>query len=268
MAATPWLWCNGPGRFFWLLVQGGWSGRRGGTLFYASPFGRNVPIARQGARLEYDVYFPPKFDFVKGGKLPGLASGRGCGGGVSADSCWSVRVMWRREGEGEAYLYVPRDVQHPSLCRQPPYTKCDPDSGISLCRGAFRFIPGAWHRLGVTVLLNRRPNTRTGSVVVTLDGKQVIAYHRLNYRKRRGINVQSIYFASWFGGGDSSWAPSRGTFLLFKNLRLYQLDPKPPAVATAAAGGLPSVSPGGTPQEQSPRPWVDVEDTGEPWDAS
>lgn len=56
--------------------------------------------------LAYSVFFPVSFDWVKGGKLPGLYGGReSCSGGDTAADCWSARFMWREEGMGELYLY-------------------------------------------------------------------------------------------------------------------------------------------------------------------
>lgn len=71
--------------------------------------------------------------YLQGGKLPGLAGGpTGCGGGASAYDCWSVRIMWRRQGMGEAYVYVPGGEdgwQAPDFCSQPPQTICDWHAG-------------------------------------------------------------------------------------------------------------------------------------------
>lgn len=58
---------------------------QGGSEFYGQPLdltkSRNVS-------MEYSVYFPHDFNFVKGGKLPGLYGGhKGCSGGNSAEEC-------------------------------------------------------------------------------------------------------------------------------------------------------------------------------------
>jgi hypothetical protein len=46
--------------------------------------------------FEYQVLFPRGFDFVKGGKLPGIYGGReGCSGGDAAKDCFSTRYMVR-----------------------------------------------------------------------------------------------------------------------------------------------------------------------------
>lgn len=93
--------------------KGAWSpggGKSGGILFFAYPYKRDTitkdnPFSNQGATLEYDVKLDPNFECVKGGKLPGLAggrsNGRGCGGGNDPAQCFSVRMMWRRQCNGE-----------------------------------------------------------------------------------------------------------------------------------------------------------------------
>lgn len=63
---------------------------QGGIGFYAQPI-----ELREEAKLvvlEYKLFFPKGFDFVKGGKLPGLYGGHeGCSGGADASSCFSTR---------------------------------------------------------------------------------------------------------------------------------------------------------------------------------
>ncbi len=71
------------------------------------------------ATLEYEVYFPADFDFVKGGKLPGIMGGsKGCAGCRRDEplrsNCFSARFMWGPDGEGYPYLYLPRLTQHTS----------------------------------------------------------------------------------------------------------------------------------------------------------
>lgn len=44
--------------------------------------------------LEYSIFFPTGFDFVKGGKMPGLYGGHtGCSGGQQSEDCFSTRLM-------------------------------------------------------------------------------------------------------------------------------------------------------------------------------
>ena len=81
---------------------------QGGSQFYAAPL--NLRHARS-VTFAYSIFFPSDFDWVKGGKLPGLYGGRtGCSGGDAADDCFSTRMMWRRGGAGELYLVRPQPV--------------------------------------------------------------------------------------------------------------------------------------------------------------
>jgi hypothetical protein len=75
---------------------------QGGSEFYAAP----LDISKaSNVTFEYEVFFPSDFDWVKGGKLPGLYGGHtGCSGGDPALDCFSTRLMWRAGGAGELYL--------------------------------------------------------------------------------------------------------------------------------------------------------------------
>ena len=65
--------------------------------------------------LEYSVFFPLDFDWVEGGKAPGIYGGHdGCSGGDDALDCFSTRLMWRGKGAGELYLVsIPIDHRFP-----------------------------------------------------------------------------------------------------------------------------------------------------------
>ena len=60
-----------------------------------------------------------------------------------------------------------------------------PAAGVSLSRGAFRFTPGAWHQIGVTVRMND-VGKANGVVEITLNGKRKIYYDKIRYRTRPG----------------------------------------------------------------------------------
>ena len=68
----------------------------------------------ESAELRYTVRFSRDFDWVKGGKLPGLCGGPdNVSGGRPATGTngFSARLMWRKDGRGEAYMYhkIPED---------------------------------------------------------------------------------------------------------------------------------------------------------------
>ena len=79
----------------------------GGVQFYA--LWNSSGSAFQSMLVSYEVAFDAGFDWVKGGKLPGLRGGPdpdNCSGGKQANgtNCFSSRVMWRTNGAGEGEL--------------------------------------------------------------------------------------------------------------------------------------------------------------------
>ena len=77
---------------------------QGGSDFYAVP-GQLPFRSANNVTLQYSIFFPADFQWVQGGKLPGIYGGHeGCSGGNDAKSCFSTRLMWRRGGAGELYL--------------------------------------------------------------------------------------------------------------------------------------------------------------------
>lgn len=226
----------------------------GGTLTFAYPFKPNTattagPISRLGAALEYEVFFPPDFDFVKGGKLLGLGGGanggRGCGGGVDPAECFSFRLMWRAGGEGEAYLYVPERMQAPDFCDahppcalrgKRPCTVCNFAAGVSFARGAFVFPRGEWARLRLEVELNA-PNRTNGRLAVSLNGRRVISYKKVNWRQFGWAEIAGVDLATWFGGSDATWAPRKDEHVLLRGLRAWRWGAQGAPAGPAAGGG-------------------------------
>jgi hypothetical protein len=63
----------------------------------------------QSMLISYEIAFDAGFDWVKGGKLPGIRGGPdpdNCSGGKQANgtNCFSSRLMWRTDGAGEGEL--------------------------------------------------------------------------------------------------------------------------------------------------------------------
>ncbi|KAG8924310.1 hypothetical protein FRC02_010523 [Tulasnella sp. 418] len=178
---------------------------QGGADFYASPM--DISPYRI-VSLEYSVFFPEDFNFVEGGKLPGLYGGRpGCSGGDPATDCFSTRLMWRSHGAGELYLYAPKDRQSTSVCSTPPRSVCESDYGLSigvLGRGSFKFIPGQWTTINQTVILND-PGEKNGGFMLNVNGQRILDLKGVYYRD--DIRATDLK-------GDSAGAPlySQGRF--------------------------------------------------------
>jgi len=67
----------------------------------------------ESAYMRYCVKFEDGFDFKQGGKLPGFMGGgeawrRSGGNQPNGSNGWTLRFMWREDGELFIYAYVPR----------------------------------------------------------------------------------------------------------------------------------------------------------------
>ncbi len=177
----------------------------GGGQFYA---GLDVP-PQDSLRLSYDLRFADNFDFVKGGKLPGLFGGAGASGGNIPDGTdgFSTRLMWRREGQGEVYAYLPTSKGY----------------GDSIGRGAWTFTPSQWHTVEQEVVLNQ-PGQSDGQVRVWLDGNLVLQDSGLMFRTTDDLQLDGIFFSTFFGGGDRSWSTPKDTHIDFANFSVSPGD--------------------------------------------
>ncbi|WPT11952.1 hypothetical protein PSENEW3n2_00005451 [Picochlorum sp. SENEW3] len=244
--------------------KGSWSPgseRPGGTLMFvypykSSPNDQNNPVSATSAALEYEVYIPSDFDFVKGGKLMGMSGGRGggrgCGGGADPAWCFNSRIMWRRDGWGEAYLYVPEGMQHPEFCNKyqrcsgtgiKPCNFCNLDKGVSFARGGFVFQKGEWNKIYMNMTLNT-PNVTNGILEIRHNGRRAIYFDKLNWRQTDEAKIEAVEFSTWFGGSNSGWGPPKDTHVLLRNIKIWRDDPP----------GTPYVVP------SSPRPPVLIEE--------
>lgn len=169
---------------------------RSGSGFKA----RVLAPGADSATLEYLVRFPENFDFVRGGKLPGLFGGAGNSGGAIPNGLdgFSFRLMWREGGKGEVYAYLPTSKVY----------------GTSLLQGQFVFVPGQWHRITQQVVLNT-PGLSDGEVSLWLDGKLAGTARSLRIRDSAALKIDGVFFDLFFGGNDDSWAASADTYVEF-----------------------------------------------------
>jgi hypothetical protein len=167
---------------------------RSGTGFKAAV----IAGGSDSATLRYRLRFAPGFDFVRGGKLPGLYGGRGNSGGAipSGDDGFSTRLMWRERGEGEVYAYLPASRRH----------------GSSLLRGRLRFTPGRWHSVEQQLTLNT-PGRDDGHVQLWLDGQPVGEVTGLRLRDSEALRIDGVFVDVFFGGNDDSWAARADTHI-------------------------------------------------------
>ncbi|KAF9429652.1 hypothetical protein BGZ76_001151 [Entomortierella beljakovae] len=217
----------------------------GGTHFYAKPFGDKNSFSKM--MLSYDVGFPNGFNWVMGGKLPGVYGGTpydGCSGGVQSTgtNCLTMRVMWRQNGIGEVYAYVPADPKS-SFCKNSEVL-CNDQYGKSIGRGQIYFQPGVWTRLDMVMELNSPAGNSNGTLQVYLNGNLAINLNNIPYRSTGMVGFQGLMFSSFFGGSDPTYATPVDTSVYFKNVQLSVGAPAELYEGTGGSGGIRSITVG------------------------
>lgn len=165
-------------------------------------------IDLQGEREElyfsYWMRFDDNFDFVLGGKLPGL------GGANSFDdrtSEWSGRLMWRENGKAEFYLHAPASNLH------------DPGTRFWWNTEGFQatFIPGRWHHIEMHYRLNT-PGKFDGLMEGWFDGVKAASYPAFYFRDAptSTASIAWVFFSTFFGGSSSDiWQATKDEHATF-----------------------------------------------------
>lgn len=173
--------------------------RPGGVGFKSKVFNEGV----NHAVLSYWVRFPEDFDFVRGGKLPGLYGGRGNSGGKIPDGTdgFSFRLMWGKNGVGGVYAYLPTSANY----------------GTGFLH--LNFQRGRWHQIVQELILND-PGEANGVLRMWMDGSFIGEEQSLLIRTVNNLRINGMFFDVFFGGNNDSWAPSTDTYIDFRDLAI------------------------------------------------
>lgn len=160
----------------------------------------------EAATAEYRIKFESGFDFVKGGKLPGLCGGRcNTGGNIpTGTDGWSARYMWRADGQLVVYLYDMMSTNYGTDLKinHPDY---------------FFFQPGKWYTIKQFIQMNT-PGIRDGIIKIWVDGEQMLHFKFAKFRNTEDLGVNLFYFSTFFGGSGSEWAPPKDEHVFFDDI--------------------------------------------------
>ena len=181
----------------------------GGAQFTAAPVLSTMRSSR-GALLQYKVKFQEGFDFVLGGKLPGLYGGIPRSGGVIPTGLdgYSVRVVWHKDGYGAIYAYLPTSKVW----------------GTLLGDKSWRFRPGQSYDLALFVAPNT-PGKEDGAIYFWVDSSLRVSETGLRFRDTNNFNIDGIMFSTFFGGNTPDWASKTDTSIDFSDFRLSIVNP-------------------------------------------
>lgn len=163
--------------------------------------------------LDYRVRFGDadknRWDFGRGGKLPGLAGGTAnTGGKKPTGDGWSVRYMWK-SGKLVVYLYhLGQKGTHGDT--------------LTLSQS---LIAGKWYRLTQRVRVNN-DSAADGILQVWVDGKLKLDRRDIRFRKGNLAPVDVFYFSTFFGGSSKSWAPKIDSEAYFDQFLIQHTAPR------------------------------------------
>jgi len=166
-----------------------------------------LPSSHQGLYASYALCFAPGFDFVKGGKLPGLVGGKANTGGYRPNGRdgFSARMMWRAGGRMVQYVYHP---DQPSIWGE---------DFAYVCKSPLLFAPGRWQRVQHYVRLNSpgQPGAYNGVLKGWCDGELALERAGLRFRDSAAILIDQFFFSTFFGGNEADWAPVKNESVWF-----------------------------------------------------
>jgi len=125
--------------------------------------------------------------------------------------------MWRPDGKGELYAYMPPTEENKtSLLSVPPRSYGNFEYGFSVGRGSFNFLPGSWTTIAERVKLND-PGKPNGELQLWVDGTSVINVAGLVYRESLESHVKGFHCQTFFGGHEKEWASPKDQKAWFSN---------------------------------------------------
>lgn len=198
----------------------------GGVGFFASP--KEIFMSKH-LILSYQVRFDPLFDPVLGGKLPGLFLSRsrfetkGSSGGKYNSNTASIRLAWRKDFDGEVYVYLPKSQNKEYF--QLPGFRSNGKYGDSLWKGFLKFDHVNWNNVTLEVKLNTIYNNipqEDGMLSITINNN-TFSFDKVVFREKQEIMLTSLLFDTFFGGGSEKYATPNETYTYFKNITLEKL---------------------------------------------
>ncbi|MDO8930744.1 MAG: hypothetical protein Q7W54_17360 [Bacteroidota bacterium] len=161
--------------------------------------------------FSYRVKFEGKFDFAKGGKLPGLAGGTGNSGGNIPNGFdgWSARMMFWEKGKLSFYVYFP---EQSSKWGERLYLKGSSSDTI-------RIVPGKWHTITQHVRMNT-PGKADGILQGWFDGQEAFYTDSMLFRKDEKLKIDHIFYSIFLGGDDLSWTSAKDEYICFDDFRV------------------------------------------------
>ncbi|MBN2272722.1 MAG: fibronectin type III domain-containing protein [Bacteroidales bacterium] len=161
-----------------------------------------LPSTYKELYFSYDIRFKPGFEWVLGGKIPGISGGKIVSGSKpGVTDGFTVRMMWKDGGKLVFYVYH----QDQPL-----------DYGSTYFWGDFTFTSGKWYNITIRVVVNTINNdiaSNNGILEGFIDGKLMFQKTDFKFRSLESIEIDNMIISAFFGGNDDSWAAARDEWI-------------------------------------------------------
>lgn len=185
----------------------------------------------QMVRLRYRVKFADGFDFVRGGKLPGLAGGTAPTGSTRADGFngFSARMMWRTEHDGDPGSPVQTKA---NLVQYVKHTTSGfnqdgrQEDNLYWTDGdgePIEIESGRFYRV-VTLLKLNKVGRANGRIKSFINGQRVLDASGIEFRKTNDLKIDVFYFTTFFGGSKDEWGASKDETIYFDEFEVEVLQ--------------------------------------------
>lgn len=205
--------------FMRVYFNKGTYGLTGNGCYWNSPLPPSVEIY-----FSYDIRFKPGFEWVIGGKMPGIVGGHTRAGEVPRpDGGFTARLMWKEFGRAVSYVY------HQDQSGR---------YGDSYFWGNFRFLSGKWYNVTIRLVLNT-PGSKNGIMEGFIDGKLWFQKTNFRFRNLESIKIDNMSISSFFGGASADWASRRDEWIDYDNFIAFTYAVKLPNVPMGNKPSLP-----------------------------
>lgn len=197
----------------------------GGSAGVNTPHELRTPVDE--ATCTYEARFESPFDWVLGGKLPGLlgvvpgsSPTLPTGGKPDPENLgWSGRLMWLTPDSGSWELPdgTRRRARSPAEIIGYMYHPGQDDQfGDNVWTG---FTPpvGEWFTVQTRHVMNT-PGERNGVLQISLDGKLLVDRHHYVYRTRADLHITHFLLAAFPGGNTTAYEAPTDRFIDFRNI--------------------------------------------------
>jgi len=179
--------------------------------------------------LSYSVKFKRGFDFVKGGKLPGLAGGTAPTGTTAATGTngFTSRMMWLTSHTGNPGSPKQKTTNAISYAKyfRSGYDldgKDEDETYFSTSGSLTELKSNVWYDITQRVKMND-PWTNNGIIQIWVDDVLVVNKQNVRFRTNGSFGIDKVYFSTFFGGGWS-WRTSKWETAYFDNFIVTALD--------------------------------------------